>query len=90
MSSFQIQLYSHTSELPWFTPCAAHVADLVENLPLPDSPQHTESGIRLKGIGTTRINCRKTGFTSDWSVSISQSLLSLMKSATLREVSTAA
>ena len=87
MSSFQIQLYSHTSGLPGFTPCTAQVADFVENSPLQDSPQHTESGIGLEGIGTARINCRRTGSTSGWSVPITHSLLSVMKCDTLREAS---
>ena len=66
ISNFQIQLYSHTNRLPEFNPCAAQVADFIENSPLTDSLQHTELEIGLKRIGIVRINCSWIGSTSGY------------------------
>jgi len=87
MSSFQIQLYSHTNKLSEFNPCAAQVTYFVVNLPLLDSPQHIEPGIRLKGIGIVRITYSWTRSTSGWSLATSHSLFPVMKCDTFREVS---
>ena len=87
MSSFQIQLYSYTNGLSKFNLYVAYVTGFGKNSPVSDNPQHTESGIGLKGIDIVRINCSCSGSTSGWSIATSHSLFPVMKCDTLREVS---